>query len=190
MKEVQQDHCVQQMHPIALLLWSWASVRRLEVAALIDASFPPHPPWALVWAWGRSLGIAILDGHHASTSGETAEERGCWRCCSRGSRVPRSIFRWGTSSMRCLPPISTRCLCRCSQSAGGLCHLNALAASDTTTIALYGGLCGRLRRPRAPRPAYGHSKMADDLKQVLLSLGVSGDGGSPYGWAYGMAPKR
>ncbi len=32
----------------------------------------------------------------------------------------------------------------------------------------------------APRPAYGHSKDGrDDLKQVLLSLGVSGDGGLP-----------
>ena len=36
------------------------------------------------------------------------------------------------------------------------------------------------RRPEAPRPAYGHSKDGrDDLKQVLLSLGVSGDGGLP-----------
>src|SRR5205823_8474938 len=34
--------------------------------------------------------------------------------------------------------------------------------------------------PGAPRPAYGHSKDGrDDLKQVLLSLGVSGDGGLP-----------
>jgi transposase len=32
----------------------------------------------------------------------------------------------------------------------------------------------------APRPAYGHSKDGRaDLKQVLLSLGVSGDGGLP-----------
>ena len=31
-----------------------------------------------------------------------------------------------------------------------------------------------------PRPAYGHSKDGhDDLKQVLLSLGVSSDGGLP-----------
>ena len=37
------------------------------------------------------------------------------------------------------------------------------------------------RRPWRPRePAYGHSKDGrDDLKQVLLSLGVSGDGGIP-----------
>ena len=36
------------------------------------------------------------------------------------------------------------------------------------------------KTPGAPRPAYGHSKDGrDDLKQVLLSLGVSGDGGLP-----------
>ena len=34
--------------------------------------------------------------------------------------------------------------------------------------------------PGAPRPAYGHSKDGrDDPEQVLLSLGVSGDGGVP-----------
>ena len=34
--------------------------------------------------------------------------------------------------------------------------------------------------PTAPRPAYGHNKDGQrDLKQVLLSLGVSGDGGLP-----------
>ena len=34
--------------------------------------------------------------------------------------------------------------------------------------------------PVPPRPAYGHSKDGRaDLKQVLLSLGVSGDGGLP-----------
>ena len=36
------------------------------------------------------------------------------------------------------------------------------------------------KSPEAPHPAYGHSKDGhDDLKQVLLSLGVSGDGGLP-----------
>jgi len=38
----------------------------------------------------------------------------------------------------------------------------------------------RQRAPVPPRPAYGHSKDGhDDLKQVLLSLGVSSDGGLP-----------
>ena len=51
---------------------------------------------------------------------------------------------------------------------------------DTTTIALYGAYVDEPQTPGAPRPAYGHSKDSrDDLKQVLLSLGVSGDGGVP-----------
>jgi transposase len=51
---------------------------------------------------------------------------------------------------------------------------------DTTTIALYGAYEDEPQKPGAPRPAYGHSKDGrDDLKQVLLSLGVSGDGGLP-----------
>jgi len=51
---------------------------------------------------------------------------------------------------------------------------------DTTTIALYGAYADEPQTPGAPRPAYGHSKDGrDDLKQVLLSLGVSGDGGVP-----------
>src|SRR5262249_8706324 len=51
---------------------------------------------------------------------------------------------------------------------------------DTTTIALYGAYEDAPKTPGAPRPADGHSKDGrDDLKQVLLSLGVSGDGGIP-----------
>ena len=51
---------------------------------------------------------------------------------------------------------------------------------DTTTIALYGAYEDEPQTSGAPRPAYGHSKDGrDDLKQVLLSLGVSGDGGLP-----------
>jgi transposase len=51
---------------------------------------------------------------------------------------------------------------------------------DTTTIALYGAYEDEPKTPRAPRPAYGHSTDGrDDLKQVLLSRGVSGDGALP-----------
>ena len=51
---------------------------------------------------------------------------------------------------------------------------------DTTTIALYGADADDPQTLGAPRPAYGHSTDGrDDLKQVLLSLGVSGDGGIP-----------
>jgi transposase len=51
---------------------------------------------------------------------------------------------------------------------------------DTTTMALYGAYEDEPEAPGAPRPAYGHSNDGrDDLKQVLLSLGGSGDGGWP-----------
>jgi transposase len=61
---------------------------------------------------------------------------------------------------------------------------------DTTTIALYGAYTAspepseptadKTDVPVAPRPAHGHSKDGcPELKQVLLSLGVSGDGGLP-----------
>jgi len=51
---------------------------------------------------------------------------------------------------------------------------------DTTTILLYGAYADEPKSPVAPRPAYGQSTDGrDDLKQVLLSLGVSGDGGIP-----------
>jgi len=61
---------------------------------------------------------------------------------------------------------------------------------DTATIALYGAYEGEASAdaqrtqekepPVPPRPMYGHCKDGrEDLKQVLLSLGVSGDGGLP-----------
>src|SRR5678815_4027625 len=44
----------------------------------------------------------------------------------------------------------------------------------------YGAYEDEPQTPGAPRPAYGHSKDGrDDLTQVLLSLGVGGDGGIP-----------
>ena len=71
----------------------------------------------------------------------------------------------------------------------GAIALNALAVyaistpwlhQDTTTLTLYGAYKEEARPvegPVPPRPAYGHSKDGrDDLKQVLLSLGVSSDG--------------
>src|SRR5262245_29311511 len=51
---------------------------------------------------------------------------------------------------------------------------------DPTTIALYGAYEDVPTTGGAPRPASGHSQDGrDDLKQVLWSLGVSGDGGVP-----------
>src|SRR5206468_4491608 len=67
-----------------------------------------------------------------------------------------------------------------TQGARGLCSPDSLVASGHHDVALYGAYADEPETPEAPRPAYGHSKDGrDDLKQVLLSLGVSGDGGLP-----------
>ena len=51
---------------------------------------------------------------------------------------------------------------------------------DTTTLALYGAYEAAAQMPGAPRPAYGQSQDGRAaLTQVLLSLGVSGEGGLP-----------
>jgi transposase len=47
-------------------------------------------------------------------------------------------------------------------------------------MTLYGAYEDEPKSPEAPHPAYGHNKDGhDDRKQVLLSLGVRGDGGLP-----------
>jgi hypothetical protein len=76
------------------------------------------------------------------------------------------------------PPRLERCR---PESPGGLCNPDVLVASrDTTPIVLYGAYEDAPRQPGAPRPACGQSKDGrDDLKQVLLSLGGRGAGGSP-----------
>jgi hypothetical protein len=51
---------------------------------------------------------------------------------------------------------------------------------DTTTISFYGAYDDDEGSSQGPRPTYGYSKDGrGDLKQVILSLGVSGDGGIP-----------
>jgi transposase len=51
---------------------------------------------------------------------------------------------------------------------------------DTTTMSFYGADEDRQVEDTGPRPTYGYSQEGrDDLKQVILSLGVSGDGGLP-----------
>src|SRR5262245_21940250 len=47
-------------------------------------------------------------------------------------------------------------------------------------MALYGAYEDAPQPPGAPRPAYGQSQDGrNDLQQILLRLGVSGDGGGP-----------
>jgi transposase len=175
---------IQQISPVAHLPLVLGVVRKLNVAALIDTFCPPHPAQVLSCGRGvEALLLAILDGHHALyTVGARLEERGMLSLLQDDlGRASLNDYRLG----QILDALFAANLNR----VFGAIALNALAVyaistpwlhQDTTTITLYGAY-EEEARPVAglvpPRPAYGHSKDGrDDLKQVLLSLGVSSEG--------------
>src|ERR687886_877776 len=175
---------VQQIHPVAHLPLVLGVLRRLEVAPLIDGLIPPHPAHGLSCGRGvEALVLAILDGHHALYKvGKRLEERGMVPLLQPGlTRTALNDYRLG----HILDALFAANL----NQVFSLVALKALEVyaiptpwlhQDTTTIMLYGAYEDEPKSPEAPRPAYGHSKDGrDDLKQVLLSLGVSGDGGLP-----------
>jgi transposase len=175
---------VQQVYPIAHLPLVLGVLRRLEVATVIDRLIPPHPAHMLSCGRGvEALVLAILDGDHALYKvGKRLEARGMVTLLQPGlTRASLHDYRLG----HILDALFAANLNRVFSAVA----LKALAVyaiptswlhQDTTTIALYGAYEDDPQTPGAPRPAYGHSKDGrDDLKQVLLSLGVSGDSGLP-----------
>src|SRR5215475_11244391 len=175
---------IQQISPVAHLPLVLGVVRKLNVAALIDTFCPPHPAHVLSCGRGvEALLLAILDGHHALYKvGARLEERGMVPLLQPGlQRASLHDYRLG----QILDALFAAHLNR----VFGAIALHALEVyalatpwlhQETTTITLYGAYEEEARLgegPVAPRPAYGHSKDGcDDLKQVLLSLGVSSDG--------------
>jgi transposase len=175
---------IQQISPVAHLPLVLGGIRKLNVAALIDTFCPPHPAHVLSCGRGvEALLLAILDGHHALYKvGARLEERGMLPLLQPGlTRASLHDYRLG----QILDTLFAAPLNR----VFGAIALNALEVyalltpwlhQDTTTITLYGAYEEEVRPGEGlvpPRPAYGHSKDGrDDLKQVLLSLGVSSDG--------------
>jgi transposase len=175
---------VQEIRPIAHLPLVLGVLRRLEVATVIENLIAPHPQHVLSPGRGvEAMVLAILDGDHALYKvGQRLEERGMLELLQPElTRASLHDYRLG----HILDALFAANLNKVFSAIG----LKALAVyalptpwlhQDTTTIALYGAYAEEPKTPRAPRPAYGHSKDGrDDLKQVLLSLGVSGDGGIP-----------
>jgi len=175
---------VQQIYPVAHLPLILGVFRRLEVATLIDQLIPPHPAHGLSCGRGvEALVLAILDGQHALYKvGKRLEERGM---------VPLlqpELTRAALNDYRLGHILDALCAANLNQvlSAIALKALEVYAIptpwlhQDTTTIMLYEAYADEPKSPEVPHPAYGHSKDGrDDLKQVLLSLGVRGDGGLP-----------
>src|SRR5215467_11898494 len=175
---------VQQIQPVAHLPLVLGVLRRLEVATVIDRLIPPHPAHKLSCGRGvEALVLAILDGHHALYKvGQRLEERGMLALLQPGlTRAALNDYRLG----HILEALFAANLNKV-YSALALKALEVYAIptpwlhQDTTAIVLYGAYEDEPQPPGAPRPAYGHSKDGrGDLKQVLLSLGVSGEGGLP-----------
>src|SRR5262245_9631359 len=175
---------IQHIRPVAHLPLVLGVVRKLNIAALIATFCPPHPAQVLSCGRGvEALLLAILDGHHALYKvGARWEERGMLPLLQDGlGRASLNDYRLGQMLEALFAAQLNRVF--------GAIALNALAVyalstpwlhQDTTTITLYGAYEEAARPgegPVPPRPAYGHSKDGhDDLKQVLLSLGVSSDG--------------
>ena len=175
---------VERLYPVAHLPLVLGVLRRLDVAAIIDRTIPPHRAHILSCGRGvEALVLALLDGHHALYKvGARLEERGMLPLLQEGlGRASLNDYRLG----QILDALFAANL----NGVFGAVALKALEVyaistpwlhQDTTTIALYGASEDEPEAPGAPRPAYGHSKDGrNDLKQVLLSLGVSGDGGLP-----------
>jgi len=185
---------VHPIRPVAHLPLILGVVRKLDIATIIDGLSPPNP--ANVLSCGRgveALILAILDGHHALYKvGTRLDERGILPLVQAGvGRAALNDYRLGQILDALFAANVNRVF-----GALALQALEVYAIStpwlhqDTTTITLYGayeaethpGTQGtpKAAGPGPPRPAYGYNKDGPpDLKQVLLSLGVSNDGGLP-----------
>src|SRR5262245_20866529 len=175
---------VQQIQPIAHLPLILGVLRRLAVATVIDRLIPPHPAHVLSAGRGvEALVLAILDGDHALYKvGRRLEERGMLELLQPGlSRASLHDYRLGHILEALFAANLNRVFSTLALQALKVYAIpTPWLHQDTTTIALYGAYADAPQTPGAPRPAYGHSKDGrDDLKQVLLRLGVSGDGGIP-----------
>jgi transposase len=175
---------IRRLAPVAHLPLVLGVLRKLEVAQIIDTMIPPNPAHVLTCGRGvEALVLAILDGHHALYKvGRRLDERGMLALLQPGLTAA-SVH--DTRLGQILDAVFAANLNRVF-SAMSLQALETYAIStpwlhqDTTTIALYGAYGDGQEGSAGPRPAYGYSKDGrGDLKQVLLSLGVSGDGGLP-----------
>jgi transposase len=175
---------IDRVAPVAHLPLVLGVLRKLDVAGLVDSFIAPHPDQVV--SAGRAveaLVVAILDGHHALYKvGRRLDERGMLALLQPGLE-PQSLHdtRLGQSLDALFEANLNQVF-----SAIALRTLETYQVEtpwmhqDTTTIGLYGAYEAGRAETQGPRPAYGYSKDGrGDLKQVLLSLGVSGDGSLP-----------
>lgn len=170
-----------QSSPVAHLPLVLGVLRRLEVATVVDRFIPSNPAHVLSCGRGvEALVLAILDGHHALYKvGARLEERGMLPLLQEGlGRISLHDYRLGQSLDALFAANLNRVFGALALKALEVYAIpTAWLHQDTTTITLYGAYADEPQSPGAPQPPYGYSKDGHaDLKQVLLSLGVSSDG--------------
>ena len=185
---------VSGISPVAQLPLILGRRRTLQVASRIDERLPPHPDNVISCGTGvAAVVLAILDGDHARYKvGARLEERGM------RPLLQADLGRESLNDDR-LGQIRDSLFAANLNSVFGALALQALAVysietvwrhQDTTPLSLSGAYAGgeadsaeaaqATAAAGGPRPAYGPSKESrPDRKQVLLSLGGSGDGGGP-----------
>jgi transposase len=183
---------IRRLAPVAHLPLALRVLRKREVAQLIDTMIPPNPAHVLSSGRGvEALVLAILDGHQALYKvGRRLDERGMLPLLQPGLEVT------SVHDARLGQILDALFAANLNQVFGAMAlktlELYAIATpwihQDTTTISLYGAYADVSHASPAPRPTYGHNKDGrGDLKQVLLSLGVSSDGGLPCAWGCATA---
>ena len=165
-------------------------LRKLEVAAVLAQSLPPHP--ATVVSCGRGVEafvLAILDGSHALYKvGPRLEERGLLPLLWAGlQRESLHDYRLG-QMLDALCAANLKQVCNASRSRrmpSRRCGPSRY--DDDDPMGAYEDLPAPQRQeaakeaaPVAPCPTHGYNKDGHlELKQVSLHLGVSGDSGLP-----------
>ena len=185
---------VSEIRPVAHLPVILGMLRKLEVAAVLDQLLPPHPDNIVSCGRGvEALVLAILDGSHALYKvGQRLEERGMLPLLQAGlQRESLNDYRLGQILDTLFAANLNHVFNTIALKALQVYAIPTLwLHQDTTTITLYGAYKGlpapqpqetdQEAAPVAPRPAHGYNKDGHpELKQVLLSLGVSGDSGLP-----------
>jgi transposase len=185
---------VSEIRPVAHLPLILGMLRKLEVAAVLDQLLPPHPDNIVSCGRGvEALVLAILDGSHALYKvGQRLEERGMLPLLQAGlQRESLNDYRLGQILDALFAANLNQVFSSLALKALQVYAIPTLwLHQDTTTITLYGAYkdlaaphhqeTDKEAAPVAPRPAHGYNKDGHpELKQVLLSLGVSGDSGLP-----------
>jgi uncharacterized protein DUF4277 len=157
---------VQQIRPVAHVPLILGVLQHLGVATVIECLIAPHPRHVLSTGRGvEAMILAMLDGDHALYKvGQRLEERGMLDLLQPElTRASLHDYRLGHVLDALFAAIVLQAL-----------EVYAIPTpwlhQDTTTIALYGAYAEEPKTPRAPRPAYGHSKDGGTISNRCCSV--------------------